>query len=64
MVDWVNNTVQMFNEWCLLCSCIFLFNFTEYCPYAKMRYELGWWFLYFLYFNLAINVIIIFVTIY
>lgn len=63
MIDQVNNGVQLFNEWTILTCCIFLFNFTDYCPLPAVRFEMGWWFLYFIYFNLAVNVTLIIVLI-
>ena len=55
MTDRMNNSIQIFNEWSLLTFAILLFNFTEYNPDPAFRFQLGWYFIYMIYFNLAVN---------
>ena len=55
MIDRMNNFIQIFNEWSLLTFGILLFNFTEYNPDPAFRFQLGWYFIYLIYFNLSIN---------
>ena len=59
MTDWPNNAAQIFNEMSLLVICIMMFNFTDHVPNPKDRYEIGWYFLYIIYFNVVINLFIV-----
>ena len=59
MIDWQNNTAQIFNEFSLLIICIMMFNFTDFIPDPEERYKVGWLFLYIIYLNVGINLVIV-----
>jgi len=53
----------MFNEISILFFCVMMHTFTDYIPDPDLRYEIGWYFLYLLYFVIGVNVCIILVLI-
>ena len=57
MENEVHNGVQIFNESILLLLTGMLFLFTEFVGDPIMRYRVGWWLIYIIVFNLAVNVI-------
>ena len=59
MIDWQNNTAQIFNESSLLVICSMMFNFTDHIPEAEDRYLIGWYFLYIIYTNVGVNLVIV-----
>ena len=59
MIDWPNNTAQIFNEVSLLIICTMMFNFTDHIPDPKARYQIGWYFLYLIYFNVGVNLTLV-----
>ena len=63
MIDMWNNSAQMFNEMSILFFCIMMHCFTDYIPDPEARYDVGWTFIYILYFVIAVNVSIILVLI-
>ena len=63
MIDLPNNMAQMFNEISILFFCVMMHNFTDYIPNPDVRYQIGWYFLYLLYFVIGVNVCIILVLI-
>ena len=36
-----------------------MFNFTDYVPNPEERYKFGWLFLYIIYFNVGVNLVIV-----
>jgi len=59
MVDGTNNFVQVFNEGSILVVFCLSFAFTEGVPDPVARFKYGWFFLYSIYMNLAVNFSII-----
>jgi hypothetical protein len=59
MTDNINNFVQVFNEISILIIFCFSFAFTMGEPDPMIRFKYGWFFLYSLYGNLAVNVFIL-----
>ena len=59
MVDAMNNSIQVFNEWMILSYTIMLMNFTDYNPSPEVRFEIGWFYIYMLYMNIGVNVMVI-----
>ena len=60
LTNGITNAVQIFNE-CVVIICVwFIFNFTEFVADPFERYVLGWYFLYFIAFNVVVNVAILF----
>ena len=51
--------LAVFNEAALLVCCYLLLLYTDYVPLPEMRYEFGNIFLYLLYFNLALNILLL-----
>lgn len=60
MADRANNFIQVFNESVVLVSEWLMFHFTDYVEDPLKRYELGWYFLYFVAVNVIFNVLILF----
>ena len=56
MVDKLNNCIQIVNELVVLVCIWLLFWFTNYVPQADTRYDLGWYVLYFIGADIALNV--------
>ena len=63
MKDLLNNWIQIFNEIIILICTWSLFLFTNYVPDPVLRYEFGQYFLYFIGFNLAVNILVFMWTI-
>ena len=63
MVDFWSNAVQIYNELVVLTCVWSMFVFSNYVPSAETRYELAFYFLYFIAGNMVINVIFSIVTI-
>lgn len=59
MIDAMNNSIQVFNEWMILSYTIMLMNFTDYNPSPEVRFEIGWFYIYMLYANIGANVLVI-----
>ena len=59
----LTNAVQIFNEVIVIVSVWFIFNFTNFVADPLERYKLGWYFLYFIAFNVVINVAVLFYTV-
>ena len=59
MNDFVNNAVQIFNEAVVLICIWLMFHWTQYVSNAQERYDLAWYFLYFVGFNVSINVLLL-----
>ena len=53
------NFLAVFNEAVLLICAYMLMVYTEYVPSPEMRYEFGKYFLYMLYFNFALNILLL-----
>ena len=53
------SNLQLFNEWCLLLSCYLYFTLTDFVPDAKTRYQVGFYLIWVITFNFAVNVIMI-----
>jgi hypothetical protein len=51
--------LAIFNEAVLLIACYMLMLYTEYVPSPEMRYEFGAYFLYLLYFNFGLNILLL-----
>ena len=60
MVGIVNNGIQIFNETVVLVCLWLMFHFTEYVPCPLIRYELAWYFMYFVAANIGGNVLVLF----
>lgn len=59
MTDIVNNFIQIFNEAVVLTSQWLMFLFTDYVDSPETRYTFGWYFLYFLAADVALNVLVL-----
>ena len=59
MVDGINNFIQIFNEFVVLCAIEMMFLFTLYVGEPEIRYQFGFYFIYLLGFNLAVNLIVL-----
>lgn len=51
--------LAVFNEAILCVSCYLMFLFTDYVPMPEDRYQFGYLFLYVLYINLGINLLLL-----
>jgi hypothetical protein len=51
--------LAVFNESVLLIACYMLLLYTDYVPSPEMRYEFGSYFLYLLYFNFSLNILLL-----
>ena len=58
MRDRLNNFIQIFNELAVLACIWLMFHFTHFVGDPETRYELAWYFLYFVGVNIAVNFLI------
>lgn len=58
MRDRLNNCIQIFNEMVVLICVWLMFHFTLFVNDAETRYELAWYFLYFVAVDIAVNILI------
>ena len=63
MANWLNNAIQIFNELVVLVSVWLMFHFTEFVAQPETRYDLAFYFLYFVAVDIALNLIILVFTI-
>ena len=64
MTDNFNNRLQIFNEIVVLICIWLLFHSTQFVESPEQRYDLGWYFLYFVAFNVGVNILfVIYITI-
>ena len=59
MVDRVNNFTQVFNEIVVLLCQWLMFHFTDFVTDPIVRYELGWYLLYLVATNVAVNLLVL-----
>ena len=63
MVNPLNNAIQIINELVVLVSVWLMFHFTEFVARPETRYDLAFYFLYFVAADIALNVSILIFTI-
>ena len=63
MVNSLNNAIQIINEFVVLVSVWLMFHFTEFVTQPETRYDLAFYFLYFVAVDIALNVSILIFTI-
>ena len=63
LISGLANAVQIFNECVVITAIWFIFNFTNFVADPLERYQLGWYFLYFIAFNVIVNVAVLIYTI-
>ena len=59
MEDSINNFIMIFNEWAVLTCIQMMFLFSPYVNDPVVRYDMGHYFLYFVAFNILVNLIIL-----
>lgn len=59
MTDRVNNGIQVINEAFVLASVWLMFHYTEYVGEPETRYDLGYYFMYFIAVDIALNVLLL-----
>ena len=63
MYDTINNVIQIVNEIVVLVSVWMMFHFTEFVAAPETRYDLGYYFMYFVSIDVILNVVLLIYTI-
>ena len=62
MEDNLNNAIHIFNEIMVLVCIWMMFLFTDYVPEPSTKYDLAWYLIYLIVFNITVNLGVFFYT--